>query len=942
MHRAGLLAVLLLAVAVLAGNATLTCTVVWSYTVNTTDTVSVSFKFESIAPVFPDYIDRFVSGNLIYSSADRAQWDRPLKFNVTLEHYAPNQRWRIDQYRCVYNNSGNVQVRYYDVVAQTPQRTTTTVTFTVPPTAAEHSRSTSVKASKPLGGGYCSAPPTLDSWPNCPAFEAEDNKISVEHPEWSALQVNRRRPGDVVEAYGVNATIPDPWEYGIKSDVGTLSYVEVDGGRYGPDVANVPVRSSVHLHMVGMPKRWGEVKVNGTLDVPLYITTNGGFYNHPGTHCKLPSCIILAITKRSGIYYYILAVRTGLNLTKTTRIYYYQNWTYRGPMQEVHSPLGSILQLRVTVNWTMPGGFSRPSAVVVIGTPFFRIINNATYYDEIAKKGKIKGPLKPAVMGERDEWSADDWLGQYRWRISRWQAGATVFVAVDESTQSIVFDMYAWPLPLPEDVASRIEPPFIPDTTTAIFGGVWLHASVWLSVALKHNYPEISGGRYVDMLHYLYGEPTTYYLGNGDQRGMVFLRTTPRYENTAADINGTLKLNYTTGITHTDVAVFSLPFSLPRWGGWTQPSSPQPSSLSSWLVFLVPTMACRSMFCTSLSPELVGPLPPTTGDRALPNMGYSIMLMHLGPPSRHRVKVYVEDGYVASSGPPINVARVRNYTLVEIDREWSPLEAVVVGPGWWAPIRPLNHCGSMPVNASTMYTTPGWIGPVKIIVEDNGVSSTYVFHVTDDVGYRITTRTPAPASITTTPFNVTAYVTLGGVPYHHALYGYGEGGRLSPPACASTWHDNAFLMSQLALSGDFWGSFGLTYMPLKPVQIRYNYTKPQLELVEPWRGLVRVRADGPVAGFAFYARRGGTWVKIGEVSTKVGNEYRGCVLVNASRIFPWDPVLVLPLVEQELTARPGDTVTIWRPETALLFKTWADAVGYPKGARSELKVVGVC
>jgi hypothetical protein len=33
---------------------------------------------------------------------------------------------------------------------------------------------------------------------------------------------------------------------------------------------------------------------------------------------------------------------------------------------------------------------------------------------------------------------------------------------------------------------------------------------------------------------------------------------------------------------------------------------------------------------------------------------------------------------------------------------------------------------------------------------------------------------------------------------------------------------------------------------------------------------------------------------------------------------------------------------IWRPETALLFKTWADVVGYPKGAESVLAVVGRC
>ena len=137
MHLAGLLAVLLLAVAVLAGNATLTCTVVWSYTVDTTDDIRVSFKFESIAPVFPNKEIR-VTNNLIYSPADSAQWDRQLEFKVTLEHYAPNQSWRIDRYKCVYNRSGNVEVGYYNVLAQRPERRRTTITFRVPPTAAEH------------------------------------------------------------------------------------------------------------------------------------------------------------------------------------------------------------------------------------------------------------------------------------------------------------------------------------------------------------------------------------------------------------------------------------------------------------------------------------------------------------------------------------------------------------------------------------------------------------------------------------------------------------------------------------------------------------------------------------------------------------------------------------------------------------------------------------
>jgi len=145
-------------------------------------------------------------------------------------------------------------------------------------------------------------------------------------------------------------------------------------------------------------------------------------------------------------------------------------------------------------------------------------------------------------------------------------------------------------------------------------------------------------------------------------------------------------------------------------------------------------------------------------------------------------------------------------------------------------------------------------------------------------------------------------------------------------------------VSQLSATMDYWGEAELWAR----LNFMSSFAKPRIELVKPWRGLVKVKTDGPIVGFAFYAQRNGTWVKIGEVSTKVGNEYRGCVLVNASRVFPWDPILVLPLVEQKLDAAPGSIITIWRPETALLFKTWADVVGYPKGARSELKIVGIC
>ena len=917
MYRAGLLTVLLLAVAATAGNVTLTCTKAYSYTVDTTDSISVNFNFKSIAPVFPDSARIFLPYfDMLYSPATSAQWDEPLEFKVTLNHYAPNQNWRIDVYRCVYNRSGNVEERYYDVVAQTPGRRTTTVTFRVPATAATYSESAPpVKVSQPLEGSYCSSTPTVNSWPNCPPFRPNPNTVSVEYSSWQALQVNGRRPGETVKAYEVNATIPYPWEYGIDSNVGTLSYVSVDGVSYKPeDVKGVPVKSSVNLRMRGMPIRWGTVSLKGT-SMSLYARKNVISSEPPTNYCSPPSCFVLSWTNLTTtcerdngsryvvrLYAAIVAVQTGDTLhgipSFVTHVYpLYVSST-------MHLPLGSVVELQMTIKWRT---VYTEDAAYPFGDPRIRVIRNPAFYEEIARGGKLNGPFP----------------------TGRGPIRSVVALAVDESVSRIELAPFSPPSAV-YDVSFYWYPIIQVCENKGIIA--YLEASSWLTEALKRNYPDISRDRYVDLLHFLYGEPTTYYWGQGDQYGMVYARTARHYAGTTADSAGMAKLYHTTGVGPTDAQTFSVTWGMPETD--EDSGGRRRSGVSPWLVALVPTAACRTMFCTSLSPEVLGPLPPFPGDRALPNTGYSIMLMYLGPTGKHRVKVYVEDGYVISSGPPINVTRAHNYKLVEIDKEWRPFEAVIVGPGWWAPYRRLGPCETMSIRASSIYAAPDRVGPVKITVEDNGANSTYVFHVSDKVKYRIATRTPAPASVTATPFNMTAYVTLGGVPYYHAVYGHGEGGRLSPPACVSTQF-NINSASQLYVSGDFWGSFGLAHMPLKPVNIQYIYTKPRLELVEPWRGLVRVRADGPVSSFAFYAQRGGTWVKIGEAGGR-------CILINASRIFPWDPILVLPLVEQKLDAAPGSTVMLWRPETALLFKTWADVVGYPKGARSGLTVLGRC
>ncbi len=903
-----------------------------AYTVDTTDVVTVSLSFESIAPVFVSDSPES-RGNLLYMSAGSARWDGPLEFEVVLDHYAPRQQWVIGVYTCTLKVNGTVvDTRTFEVLEAMPQRIRTVIKLAVPATAASYGASNSTKVSKPLRGTYCEKLPNADSWPNCPKIRPPDNTVSVFPPSWNALEVNGRRAGEVVKGYGVNATIPNPWGYGVRSNVGTFSYVAVDGRRYGPEVYGVPVDSYVELYMVGMPKLWGSVKLRD-VSVPVYVTWFMHSSQIPTDVCRPPSCIVLAWLNYSRIcptlgphYRFVAAVQSGAKSTGRVEF-------IPGGFKEIYLPLGSVYLARVAISWTN----YKDIVPTIASDPFLRVVVDGSYYEKVAGAGKVNGPLATVRGGNR--------------------AYASVAVAVDLSVPSIQLGLYARP------AFSFIYPS---DTIITKFTYLltcsgkeietigryqWsgeLHASLWLTDALLQNYPDISLGRHPDLLNFLYGEPTVYYWGNGDRYGMVSVHTDRRETSTTADDAGQSRLYYVTGVMPTDAtAVYVL--SLLEHYDPNSVSNPGP-----WLVWVVPTAACRSAFCAVLNPEVLGPLPPVPGDRTLPDAGYSFVLMYTGEKGRHRVSVYVEDGYVISL-PPLKVSRARNYKLVEIDKEWEPFEAVIVGPGWWVPYRRLGPCETMPLSVSAIYATPERTGPVKVVVEDNGARYNYTFYVTSDVKYRITTRTPAPASLASIPFNITVRVALGGVPYayglggvllenashFHYIYGFGEGGRLAAPVCTSTQFVH-FRMSQLVLSGDFWGTLGLAHMPLKPVQIRYIYTRPRLELVEPWRGLVKVKADGPVAGFAFYARRGGAWVKIGEVSTKMGNEYRGCLLVNVSKIFPWDPILVLPLVEQELTARPGDEITIWRPETALLFKTWADVVGYPKGARSVLEVVRTC
>ncbi|MEM2025639.1 MAG: hypothetical protein QXW94_05045, partial [Desulfurococcaceae archaeon] len=249
-------------------------------------------------------------------------------------------------------------------------------------------------------------------------------------------------------------------------------------------------------------------------------------------------------------------------------------------------------------------------------------------------------------------------------------------------------------------------------------------------------------------------------------------------------------------------------------------------------------------------------------------------------------------------------------------------------------------CDSLVLGEVGYYLTPrnGVIGILIDVVYNGGVSSKvgYIFVVEPFV--EVYTSTPAPDALSAVHLNFTVRLwgrnplSMVSWPLFHMFSLFGEGGRWYQMRCFKTAMRN-FPTAQSAFTAtDLWGYVEAAGVGAKIEEI---YSRPRFDIVDWRRGLVKITADGPVYGFAFYLQRGGKWVKVLEASGS-------CVLVNASKIFPWDPLRVVPLVAQHFfVTRQTGGAEVWRPQDRLLFKLWADDVGYPKGAPSALEPVEV-
>ncbi|MFZ8808397.1 MAG: hypothetical protein ACO2PN_09870 [Pyrobaculum sp.] len=926
------------------------------------------------------------------------EWDRSLTYGVTVEYWKP-EPWTLERYMCTarlrHGNWTWTEIRYYWLVNSTPPRETSTITFTVPTNAVLRSETRTLYVSlRPDKRGYsplCTQLPTASTWPRCTPFGGENKVTRASSPQlWRALMINGKRPGDKVEIHGVEAVIPTPLYYtdsryygDYPIDTAAVSTDEAGSWSiYGMPPGGLSFESRIGIDVLAVPTRWGYVEARPPKPVPLYISRVVGAPRgvDPRLSVVPPERFIVgwggnatwvgdrwvwnwtlsAVAHRSPFLltpYVALALDPHLSLGDGGVAL-----IGRTPV-EVHMPLGSVAHLHAAVAWRLD---TRGIWINSYPDTYLRAVDQEgrlleEHYEEIGKKAK----LRCCTQRSGRSITGIKWAGFAAAVDGNYRTVATAWYAPPDPCRQ-------WPSQLlhctySQHVVTKVNGTWAGYSRIGKTGNQWPINRIplvdWMT--LKHHDPCQGFKDFMNIvvrdpvLRYWYVyhlRPWAYNPGTGDWDIETSCRTAvPHHVSMLGSVYRDPEYRYTTKADRTRLYhqtaqggfynyVFDVVEGDNRPPGFTDAlplgvASMVSNSTSPWAMYLVPTTACNSLICVDFRPALWGPAPGPAADLALPGAGYSFLLLYLGEPKDSTVRVYVEMGYVVSRGRGgVEYRWVRDYKLHEVAKRWDFLDAVYIGPGWHRNYTPLPPCQPLYVNAGRVYVTPAnWTGPIQAVVEDDVGRHHFVFFVSNDVSYRIKTTTEAPPLFDTPRLDVSLFFYLGGVPYFHGVNAFGEGGRLTQFSCISasvrarSLLGEADYASQLSAAMDYWGEAELWAR----LNFMNSFAKPRIELVDPWRGLVRVRADGPVSGFAFYAQRNGTWVKIGEARGR-------CILVNASRLFPWDPVLVLPLVEQGLTARPGDTVTIWRPTTSLLFKTWADLVGYPKGARSELEVVRRC
>jgi len=943
--------------------AAITITYVGNFTYKTTTTIYISFKFNTIAPAYGTLVSvEYPSGTTtirvwdvefldlrnrawptvrVFSTAWKGRWDRDLVYVLNLYYFAPDQDWVLERYRVDWSGL----ILYFCKVVKTPNRVSETIRFEISKNQVQFFDYKTIKVSLPIqyrAPWYCDYI-VKDFWTCgdslCFISFDEQNTYSISAPSsWYAEEINGFKAGDVVKWGGVEAKIPSPWRY-----------------------RNAPFRSSgsflydISISITAEPELWGTVELVPPREIPLYISRV--IFGRP-TGCSPPNCFVINSVGNStwaGTHWvwsstmYSVAFKTGFNIRPYIAFAPSTSQPALTRNISIEMPLGSAVGFRVTVLWELDMATRRAWINSALGT-FLKAVGPdgaLIDYEEVSKNKKLAYSTPPLSTRRGVKW-------------------AELQIAVDENARAIKTAWYSPPDPCAQwpqqiftcvyrqHVFTKVDGTWVGYARVGPAGRGW--PMKWLELVDWLIPYSLISGHGTDLLSMLYGDYALFYdhvyrlrtwafnpatgdfdiprelVIHGAWVSLVSLATSlGEYRNTTRD---GVKLFYYTSSPYygqfynylfEGVSSDELP------AGWTDAlplgvAGMVSNETSPWFVSLVPTTACTSPICADMKPTLWGPTPSPVADEALPGAGYSLLVMYIGEPRTITVRIYVERGQVlrrTASG--ITHTPIYNALLVAVSKTWNPLDGVYVGPGWWLPYRPLAPCESVYINVDSMYITPSdYTGPILVTIEEveTGKRYHFAFVVTNDISLELRSTSRAPLVYTSNAevtLNTTALLYLGGSPYFHGLPGAGEGGRRLAFRCVATTvsgRSHADVVqgaAQLSVAGDFWGEVEVWIK----ARVKEVQTSPIFEVLDPERGLVKVSGGAGVVGFAFYLFRDGAWVQKAAIVSS-------CVVVNVSKIAPWDPALVLPIVEWRTFVYPNGEAQIPRPRAALLSKTWAD------------------
>ncbi|MFN7105177.1 MAG: hypothetical protein ACK4M3_01105, partial [Pyrobaculum sp.] len=925
--------------------------------VDTTWTIPVEFSFDTWAPAWerPSVLTSgfkevevwgvlFYNATtaLVYSTPSAGRWDKALEYSIELEYFKPDSPWRIELYKCWKDWWWGL---YYKVVKE-PERERKAVRFVVSEVrmaAVEYIRA-SIPIQHRQRANFCVDLPDDQSWPYCRPYVGTNLVLAGRSPQlWHAVELDGRKPGDVVNVGAVSAKIPQVWLYtdrrlynSLERDTAVIYTDLSPAGVYIGDVWKKPFAARVTILVAAVPSEWGEVEVRPPREMPLYVSRVA-----VGASCVPPSCFLVNSVGNStwagaswvwrGV---LAAVATRTNLTLLPYVAVrVGDKTLLGRHVVIKMPLGSATRLGAMVLWKLGGVWAD---------------SYATYLRAVDDRGKLLDYERAAASGKL----------YYQAPSPHRRAWAYFHVALDHDSKRLDTAWYSPPDPCrqwprqavncvySQHVYTKVNGSWVGYTKVGPRGGVqWPISRLKLVDWMAASMQSICGREgFRDLLSLLWGDPHLDYWHTYRLKAYRFNPETgdfdipsecvlppPHQVSMLSEVYPTAEYRNTTRarerLLHQTADPTYGRFYDYIWedgveapAGWTDglplgiPTMPSNAS-SSWLLALIPTTACLDMMCIELNTTLWPP--GVAASLALPGAGYSFMLTYVGEKKRLAVRLWVEMGHV--------VARHggRWLLLANISREWDTFETVYVGPGWHIDGGLATGCRPVVIGAKPIYVTPSnYTGPLQVVLEEveSGRRHHFVFFISSHVSYLVRSVAYLPSVLATPQLNVSLYLYLDGVPYFHGLNAFSAGGRQFMYRCVECGGN-----PQDVFVGDFQKYFEI----LGRVEVVEHFSDPIFEVVDG--GVVKVTAGGPVVGFGFYQMQDGGWTKVAEVAG-------GVVYINATYVFPWDPILVVPLVRQEVWAKPGDVVTLWRPKARLLFKTWADGVGYPKGVRSELKI----